>query len=507
MTILWDGRINSVGLSGSYWNQDEYASDNIVLAADPAGSGEQVAKCTLRATDGLVLSGYRAEIAPVAAGRQAWPGAYWYWFAVYVPRSARTPPGWKQTVWQFHGAGSNAPMWFGELMPDGSIQVSRNIIDGGTGTYDPCQYRVEPEYATDCWLNFTMRAEWANAGEGRVEIWLNGNKIVDYRDISIYSTVGDLYWKAGVYMATGLMGFPPPGAAEWSIYTKGLVVGDSAYLSHDAFALAAGVPQRAYGGMRPFMRIPADAYIEPSTDFALTASGTPYNLAGTEGLSILAHVRYAPRAGFQAIIDDNGGSYSFNVEGPTPVSPNPFQPRLRLEVKDASAGQHRAYVNTIYGAPMRQSMWCWLAGTCQFATGEIRLYIDGGEQRVSYLDAQTGFTPAAAANVARLGARTTGTLLWQGALASVRYFRRVLSPAEVAAWYGSDCVSDATQLVSWWKFNQSSGAVIDSGPAAQNAAWQVGVRQYRPQLTRVVASSRAAITPTTVARMVLRRPV
>lgn len=486
MAITFNGWIPTDGvILASKYNSESYTSDEISVVQDPEGGKDLVAKLILRAGDGQVASGYRTEISPVSASRQAIEAEYWYAFSIRPPTS--TPLGEKVTIWQFHDDGAEPPMWFAEMMGDGSLFISKNTITlPTTGTLTPMRWRIPRPSG---WMNFVVRVYWSiDPALGRIDIYLNGSKIISETGTNTYDVGGDNYFKTGSYWGDASM----PSTGEWVTYSKGLIVG-TGYLTYTEFITAAGLPWDQFGVSSPAEK-PTSAWIRVASDRATASSLT---LADADSVSFLAAVLFVPSGAQQVMIGDNNTSFEFAVSSTN---------ALRMEFKTDAAANRRAQVNNTVSQPVNDSRrWYWFAGSCDFSSGEMTFWIDGGKQSTSYVDTQAGFVPMAGGANVNVAARPANSLVWRGGIGGIWILKdRIVTDVDVREWYETGFIDNPTV---WYKFNESSGNLIDYGSAGLNASWQVGGRTYFPQPAARALATRTTATRTTAKRTVCNRTI
>ena len=137
---------------------------------------------------------------------------------------------------------------FGELKVGDSASVTRTVtIDdlrlfaAATGDADDTPVYREALWkmplVTGRWINWVLRADWNYTTGGALRIWRDRRMVYNESGFrNCYNDVLGLYPKLGVYVPLGLSAATP----SRTVYHKGVVTGDNAYSTFDAFMAAAG---------------------------------------------------------------------------------------------------------------------------------------------------------------------------------------------------------------------------------------------------------------------------
>ena len=224
-----DGSLVASGVAGTF----DFVPDPI------AGSARNCLKMTIANADAPTYGGIRAEIIPyinrAATVKIETPRDVWIAFEVMIPRSLAA---WQDTA--------TNPMVFFQLhdWPDaGDVVRSPTLhayLDQGTprrvvvsNTYDAANPSTSTSYTEETvasfatpfgqWTSFVVHINQQHDSTGRLEVWMNGRKIVDKTGLTAANdaVLGHIKGGAYDYDHVGTLG-------TRTIYHSGFVVGDSA---------------------------------------------------------------------------------------------------------------------------------------------------------------------------------------------------------------------------------------------------------------------------------------
>jgi len=240
MTITKAGRIASNGLTG--YGQETGNAAGLTLVSDPTGVAGNVLKAYLHKDDALAGGSHRSEVSTsgitVAVGAQGW-----YWWETYIPADW-TVGGNEAVIWQVHdtadgGDPARSPPLFCQV--EGS-SVTLNSVAAVSGVDDNQVKRLgiwsQPlTRQLGRWVSWVARVTWNYTSGGALTVWKDRRKIFSeaaYKNC--FNDVAGLYPKFGVYVPVGLDSAIP----SRTVYHRGMVTGDNAYATFDAFMAAAG---------------------------------------------------------------------------------------------------------------------------------------------------------------------------------------------------------------------------------------------------------------------------
>lgn len=109
-----------------------------------------------------------------------------------------------------------------------------------------------------------------------------------------------------------------------------------------------------------------------------------------------------------------------------------------------------------------QNSWHHVAVTWDGST--IQFYYDGAADGVGITLAGTLSDSGAGTNTLRIGKFGGGALFTDGLIDEVRIWNVVRTGAQIAASYNQELTGSETGLVAYYRFNDSPGNLVDSGP-------------------------------------------
>lgn len=240
MTITKAGRIASNGLTG--YGQETGNASGLTLVADPTGAAGGVLKAYLHKDDALAGGSHRSEVSTsgilVAVGAQGW-----YWWETYIPGDW-VAGGNEATLWQVHdtadgGDPARSPPLFCQVEGDSITINSVAAVSAGDDNQvkrlgiwnQPLSKNVGR------WVSWVVRATWNYTSGGALTVWKDRRMVFSesaYKNC--FNDVAGLYPKFGVYVPVGL----DSEISSRTVYHRGMVTGDNAYSTFDAFMAAAG---------------------------------------------------------------------------------------------------------------------------------------------------------------------------------------------------------------------------------------------------------------------------
>lgn len=239
MTITFAGRIASNGLTG--YGQETGNVAGLTLVADPTGAAGNVLRAHMAQGDTLAGGSYRSEVSTYSI-RAAIGSRAWYWFETYIPEDW-IPDSKLATIWQVHdiadGGDNSARKPPFECLIDGSeLEFASAAATGDaddTPVYRDALWKMP--LVTGRWIQWVLRADWNYTTGGALRIWRDRRMVYNESGFrNCYNDVLGLYPKLGVYVPLGLSAATP----SRTVYHKGVVTGDNAYSTFDAFMAAAG---------------------------------------------------------------------------------------------------------------------------------------------------------------------------------------------------------------------------------------------------------------------------
>jgi hypothetical protein len=241
VTITFTGRAASTGLSG--FNQETGSASGFAVVADPLGLNGNVIRARLAFGDSLAGGSHRSElnIDPI---RTAVGSAAWYWWSVYIPADW-TVGGNPTVVWQVHdtpdgGDAARRPPIECDIEGDEVVIWSSAATSAGNDAQvNRIIWRAPLADHLGVWVDWVVGVTLNYTSSGALSIWRDRRKVfVETGQKNCYNDVAGLYPKFGVYTPDDLSAEIPLR----TVYHQGLVVGDSAYATYNAFAAAASIP-------------------------------------------------------------------------------------------------------------------------------------------------------------------------------------------------------------------------------------------------------------------------
>lgn len=239
MTILVDGLIDRTGFAS--YVQQEAETDRLTIVSDPLGLRGNVCRSYLVAGD-IASGSERAELSLTPEDSPS-TSLRWYSFATLL----------QSDVWAGY-AGNPVTIWQSHDRPDGGDPARRPPLElyvgaggywgfriaGGDEPAAPTYLDVVPLgqrlYPLDVWVDWTILVQYGFDGTGDITLWKDSrkyftliNKAIGYDDVSGNASKCGLYCPLGLQVGTSALAFH-----------SGIVVGDNAYATFDAFMAAAG---------------------------------------------------------------------------------------------------------------------------------------------------------------------------------------------------------------------------------------------------------------------------
>jgi hypothetical protein len=149
-------------------------------------NGIKSARFELRDTDPIVKNGTRAEISfPDATNLNRW-----YAFALFAPSAQFKTDTDDDVISQWHQGGGATPALCLRVKSDRIyVRVLGTWIDLGV-------------FEKDVWRAYVMHVKHSAGSDGLIEIWRNGQKILNRSGANMYAVTGDYHnpnWKLGIY--------------------------------------------------------------------------------------------------------------------------------------------------------------------------------------------------------------------------------------------------------------------------------------------------------------------
>jgi len=167
-----------------------------------------VARIELRNTDPIVNSGQRAEITvPHQTGLAGGAGEErWFSWSVRPPSTWVIDTAFQVVTWQLHNFPDVGEPWRPPALQieiQGAqwqfwVRSDSNRITQGTYTNDMI-WTGRVDFGQ--WTDWVVHVKFAYDNTGVLEVWKNGEKVIDYRGPNAYNDEGQRYFeKAGLYI-------------------------------------------------------------------------------------------------------------------------------------------------------------------------------------------------------------------------------------------------------------------------------------------------------------------
>jgi hypothetical protein len=177
-------------------------SYSLQYTTDLVFAGSRSARFELRDTDPEVASGTRTEVAFVPESARE----RWYGFAAYFPADAWGYDSFAEVIAQWH---SFPDEHLGENWgsPPTKLLVHRGKLRFDVGYNDApdsnailgdMMYDLGP-VVTDTWREFVFHIYHSHAGDGIVEVWVDGVKVVEHVGGNTFNDDQLPFWKFGIY--------------------------------------------------------------------------------------------------------------------------------------------------------------------------------------------------------------------------------------------------------------------------------------------------------------------
>jgi hypothetical protein len=167
-----------------------------------AFEGTKSLRLELRDSDPEVASGTRAEVVmQPATARDRWCA-----FAAYFPAEAWAPDNYAEAITQWHSFPDEhlGETWASPatkmLVYKGKLRfdVGYNDAPDSNVILGDVKYDLGP-VVTDVWREFVIHIYHSHASDGLVEVWLDGQKVVEHKGGNAFNDDGLPFWKFGLY--------------------------------------------------------------------------------------------------------------------------------------------------------------------------------------------------------------------------------------------------------------------------------------------------------------------
>ncbi|MES2260808.1 MAG: polysaccharide lyase [Pseudomonadota bacterium] len=199
---------------------------NLLVVADPAGSGRSVLKTTVKDAQSAVDGIKRTDFYPLNEASAS--GLRWYAISVYIPSDWTVHP-YPAVVAQMDTSTSatNLAAPLSLLVRGSTLELNLNSNYRGTSGADVATaansaaevLKLGP-LVTSKWYCLVIRSDWSpSLGRGAITMWMNGEKVYNANN-STNSYFGAAHVPRAGLMFPGLM-----GVTERSVYTDFIRMG------------------------------------------------------------------------------------------------------------------------------------------------------------------------------------------------------------------------------------------------------------------------------------------
>jgi hypothetical protein len=198
--LLFLGDFEKGDLSG--WR---ISGNSPTVTSSPTRAGRYAMKTSLDRHKDKVS--YRTEVS--GPGSKV-GGEYWYGFSIFLPEDYVTDSIW-EIVAQWHGVpdfdigedwrnpvmalSTNGGKW--SLL--NRWDAKRNTFESGKKSYGGTKRYDFGPYETEVWTDWVIHVKWSYQNDGILEIWKDGEKVVDQKGPNTFNDAKGPYFKMGIY--------------------------------------------------------------------------------------------------------------------------------------------------------------------------------------------------------------------------------------------------------------------------------------------------------------------
>jgi hypothetical protein len=202
------------------WSTGEKCGEgNFAVVDSPVRSGQHAAMVKVDAGEcgGKTV---RAEFSRTDKGSKG--AERWYAWSFFVPADVETDPDF-WIFWQLHqkpgGGPWTRPPLTGRIRGDGlEVRNDWKTSQGETGDKSWKYGQLE----RGVWHDMVVHAKWSGDADGQLEVWQDGELIVEKQGANMFAGAGDIFLKFGVYK-----GSDSPNSVDKTIYYDDIRVSDA----------------------------------------------------------------------------------------------------------------------------------------------------------------------------------------------------------------------------------------------------------------------------------------
>ncbi|UCS92973.1 polysaccharide lyase [Echinicola marina] len=173
----------------SFTHQQLSEDHSFRVANNPVFQGAYSGRFELNDDDDMVSNGTRAEVLfPEQSENERW-----YSYSLYLPANGFEKDSNNDIITQWHqGSGSGSPTTTFRIKED------RFFLKSGPTKEERKDYDVAA-VKKDAWNEFVFHIIHSSGSDGLVEVWMNGEKVLDIKGGNIDKNYGLPRWKIGIY--------------------------------------------------------------------------------------------------------------------------------------------------------------------------------------------------------------------------------------------------------------------------------------------------------------------
>ncbi|WP_186756797.1 polysaccharide lyase [Echinicola salinicaeni] len=173
----------------SFTHQQLSEDHSFQIANNPVFQGSYSGRFELNDDDDMVSNGTRAEVLfPEQSENERW-----YSYSLYLPADGFKVDSNNDIITQWHqGSGSGSPTTTFRIKND------RFFLKSGPTKEERVDYDVA-EVKKDAWNEFVFHIIHSSGSDGLVEVWMNGEKVLNIKGGNINKNYDLPRWKIGIY--------------------------------------------------------------------------------------------------------------------------------------------------------------------------------------------------------------------------------------------------------------------------------------------------------------------
>lgn len=152
--------------------------------------GKKCAMFRLKSSDEMVANGTRSEL---LVNNGAPSSNMWYSFAVYFPEGGYEYDRANESISQWRQSSGGPSLSLRTSKDDLYLRVVSPHNENKWETIN-----MGP-IIKDEWTELAFRIHHSSGSEGSIEVWRNGNKVVNYQGPNLFKGQGLPHWKVGIY--------------------------------------------------------------------------------------------------------------------------------------------------------------------------------------------------------------------------------------------------------------------------------------------------------------------